>query len=155
MTIEMTPLGHVTCTRREQVDDGWDREEATIHLDPAQLGPEALVGIEDFSHVEVIFHFDRHPVDDIETSARRPRGNPEWPRVGILAQRGRRRPNRIGATIARVVAVDGMSLTVTGLDALDGTPVLDIKPYMQEFGPRGPVRQPQWATELMRSYWEA
>jgi tRNA (Thr-GGU) A37 N-methylase len=73
--------------------------------------------------------------------------------VGIFAQRGKNRPNRLGATIVRVLGVEGLSERVAGLDAIDGTPVLDLKPYMEEFGPRGPVRQPAWASDLMRSYW--
>ncbi|WP_084126459.1 SAM-dependent methyltransferase [Demequina sp. NBRC 110054] len=155
MSIEMVAIGRVTSTRTAPGGDDWDSESSSIALDPQQVGPEALAGLEEFSHVEVLFHLDRVPVERIEREARRPRGNPEWPRVGILAQRGKNRPNRIGATIARVVAVEGLTLTVAGLDAIDGTPVLDVKPYMAEFGPRGEVRQPAWATALMRSYWEA
>jgi tRNA (Thr-GGU) A37 N-methylase len=73
--------------------------------------------------------------------------------VGIFAQRGKGRPNRLGATIVEIVNRAGRVLTVTGLDAIDGTPVLDIKPVMAEFLPRNPVRQPKWSHELMRSYW--
>jgi tRNA-Thr(GGU) m(6)t(6)A37 methyltransferase TsaA len=121
-------------------------------LDP--LKEEALEHIEDFSHVEVIFIFDRVDEQDIETGARHPRNNPRWPRVGILAQRGKNRPNRLGHTIVRVVRRAGRTLEVEGLDAIDGTPVLDIKPVMKEFLPRGEVRQPEWATELMKNYWD-
>jgi tRNA (Thr-GGU) A37 N-methylase len=73
--------------------------------------------------------------------------------VGILAQRAKNRPNRIGVTTCELVSVAARSLRVRGLDALAGTPVLDVKPYFPEFGPRGPVRHPTWAEELMRSYW--
>jgi tRNA (Thr-GGU) A37 N-methylase len=76
-----------------------------------------------------------------------------WPRVGIFAQRGKGRPNRLGATIVEVVSREGRVLTVAGLDAIDGTPVLDIKPVLAEFLPRKPVRQPAWSCELMRDYW--
>ncbi len=154
MSIEIVPIGRVTSTRTAPGDDDWDRESSTIHFDSQQVGKEALAGLEEFSHVEVIFHLDRVPVDKVEREARRPRSNPAWPRVGILAQRGKNRPNRIGATIVRVVAVKGLVLTVAGLDAIDGTPVLDVKPYMTEFGPRGEVVQPAWATELMSRYWK-
>lgn len=155
VSITFVPIGRVACTRTAPGDDGWDAESSTIAMDPAQVGPEALLGLEEFSHVEVIFHLDRVAPERIEREARRPRSNPDWPRVGILAQRGKNRPNRIGATIARVVSVEGLTLTVAGLDAIDGTPVLDVKPYMREFGPRGDVRQPVWSTELMRGYWDA
>jgi len=87
------------------------------------------------------------------TGARHPRGRHEWPAVGIFAQRAKARPNRIGCTICQVVRVEGTSLYVAELDAIDGTPVLDIKPILAEFLPRGEVRQPAWSHELMRDYW--
>ena len=55
--------------------------------------------------------------------------------------------------MCRLVSVEGLTITVEDLDAIDGTPVLDIKPYMLIFGPRGPVREPAWARELMTTYW--
>jgi tRNA (adenine37-N6)-methyltransferase len=70
-----------------------------------------------------------------------------------LAQRGKDRPNRLGVSRCQLYGVEGRVLRVRGLDAVDGTPVLDIKPWMAEFGPRGETRQPAWASELMRSYW--
>jgi tRNA (Thr-GGU) A37 N-methylase len=90
----------------------------------------------------------------VERGARHPRGNTAWSKVGIFAQRGKGRPNRLGVTIVEIVGREGRVLTVTGLDAIDGTPVLDIKPVMTEFLPRTPVRQPGWSHELMRNYWE-
>ena len=72
---------------------------------------------------------------------------------GIFAQRAKGRPNRIGVTTCEIVSVDQRVVTVRGLDAIDGTPVLDLKPYMVEFAPRTPVRQPAWSHELMRDYW--
>ena len=155
MTIDLTPIGFVVSSRHEVRDDDWDAETATIELDEHAFTADALAGLDTFSHVEVLYHFDRVPLEKIETGARHPRGNPDLPLVGIFAQRGKNRPNRLGLTVARVLGVDGFTLRVAGLDAVDGTPVLDLKPYMVEFGPRGPVRQPGWATDLMRDYWEA
>jgi tRNA-Thr(GGU) m(6)t(6)A37 methyltransferase TsaA len=148
----LTPIGYVRNDRGEIEDDDWGSVESVIELTDA-LGAEALAGIEDFSHVDVVFYFDRVPEKKIETGARRPRNNPDWPLVGILAQRGKNRPNRIGLTTCEIVGRNEASLRVRGLDAIDGTPVLDIKPVMREFLPRGEVRQPEWATELMRGYW--
>jgi tRNA (adenine37-N6)-methyltransferase len=119
-----------------------------------EFDESALWGLDTFSHIEIVYVFDRVAVDKIEVGARRPRGNPEWPQVGIFAQRGKNRPNRIGVTTCSLLSVDGRDIAVRGLDAIDGTPVIDIKPYMNEFGPRGQVRQPEWATELMRRYWD-
>ncbi|MGN9847528.1 TrmO family methyltransferase domain-containing protein [Nonomuraea sp. H19] len=86
-------------------------------------------------------------------SSRRPRGNLEWPEAGIIALRGRNRPNLLGISCCRLLAVEGLGVRVRGLDANDGSPVLDIKPYMAEFGPQGETVQPAWATELMRNYY--
>jgi len=112
-----------------------------------------LRGLDEFSHAEIVFHFHQLDASTIVTGSRRPRNNPAWPVVGIFAQRGKARPNRIGCTICRVVRVDGRNLYVTELDALDGTPVLDIKPVLAEFLPREQVRQPAWSHELMCEYW--
>jgi tRNA (Thr-GGU) A37 N-methylase len=106
-----------------------------------------------FSHLEVIYLFDRVPESKIETGARHPRERTDWPLIGIFAQRGKARPNRLGVSRCRLLSVEGTRLHVEGLDAIHGTPVLDIKPYMQEFGPLGQVTQPAWATELMRQYY--
>lgn len=153
MTFQVEAIGKVLSSRSEVRDDDWDSEVSIIELDSGGFTEEALWGLAEFSHAEVIFLFDRVAETRIERGARRPRGNPDWPLVGIFGQRGKNRPNRIGTTIVRIDSVDGLSLKVSGLDAVDGTPVLDIKPFMAEFGPRGPLVQPQWATELMRGYW--
>jgi tRNA (Thr-GGU) A37 N-methylase len=147
------PVAHVLGGRDEVFDDAWDGVDAVIRLDATQFGEDALYGLGDFSHLEVVFHFHQVPPAKVETGARHPRGNTEWPLVGIFAQRGKNRPNRIGVSRCRLHSVDGLDLYVSGLDAVAGTPVLDIKPYMAEFGPRGEIRQPGWSTEIMRSYY--
>ncbi|GLP65728.1 hypothetical protein TUSST3_23480 [Streptomyces sp. TUS-ST3] len=102
----------------------------------------AVGGLDGFSHLEVVYHFDRVPVERIETSARHPRGNTDWPLVGIFAQRGKNRPNRIGVLRCRLLRTDGLDIHVEGLDVVDGTPVLDTKPYLAEFGPQAPRTSP-------------
>ncbi len=150
--ILIKPVGYVRAGRTEPQDDAWDAVPSRIELDAARFGPEALAGLAGFSHVEVLFHF-HGASEPVETGARHPRGNTAWPKVGIFAQRGKDRPNRVGATICRVLSVHGTTLEVAGLDAIDGTPVIDIKPVMRGFLPRGEVREPDWAGELMRQYW--
>jgi tRNA-Thr(GGU) m(6)t(6)A37 methyltransferase TsaA len=145
-------IGRVTSSRTEAIDDDWGGVIATITLGPP-LDERSVAGLEEFSHVEVVFLFDRVDPDGVCLHARHPRGNPAWPEVGILAQRAKDRPNRIGLCTCELVAVDGASIIVRGLDAIDGTPVLDVKPYLAEFAPRGEVRQPPWSRELMRGYW--
>jgi len=152
MRIELTPIGYVRSTRTELADDYWGEVTATIELDDT-FDVTSLAGITEFSHAEVIFYFDRVAPEKIVTGARHPRGNPSWPRVGIFAQRGKNRPNRLGATIVRILASRDRTLTVAGLDAIDGTPVLDIKPVLREFLPDSDVAQPAWASELMADYW--
>ena len=71
----------------------------------------------------------------------------------MFAQRNKARPNRIGVTTCQLLGVDGRTLHVRGLDAIDGSPVLDIKPHVTGFGPRGNVREPAWIKELMQDYW--
>jgi tRNA-Thr(GGU) m(6)t(6)A37 methyltransferase TsaA len=150
--VEVEAIGFVESPRAELRDDDWGGVESRIVLD-ARFEADALEGIEAFSHVEVLFHFHRVDPAKIVSGARHPRNREDWPAVGIFAQRGKNRPNRIGSTIARVLGRDGRALRVAELDAVDGTPVLDLKPVMREFLPREAVRQPGWSTELMRRYW--
>lgn len=152
--ITLIPIGTVRSTRLRAEDDHWDSETASVELDASRFSADALAGLSDFSHVEVLFHMDQVDPAKIENSARHPRNNTAWPRVGIFAQRGKNRPNQIGTTICRILKVDGTSLQLEGLDAIDGTPVLDIKPWVAEFAPRGRTFQPTWISELMARYWD-
>lgn len=152
--ISMSPIGVVKNIRKEVEDDNWGDIVSVIELD-ATFGEEALLEIENFSHAEIYFYFHLVEETKIETGARHPRNNKEWPKVGIFAQRGKNRPNRLGATTVQILKREGRQLFVQGLDAVDGTPILDIKPVMKEFLPLEDVKQPAWATELMRNYWKA
>ena len=151
--ITLRAIGRVVGGRSEPIDDDWDAVESDIALDPAQFAADATASLGDFSHIEVVFHFNQVPDAEINRGARHPRGRKDWPLVGIFAQRGKGRPNRIGVTVCRLLTVDGLTLHVKGLDAIDGTPVIDIKPVMKGFLPRGEVREPVWAKELMEGYW--
>ena len=153
MDYAIRAIGHVQGGRADPIDDDWGASRSAIALDPEQFGPEALAGLDGFSHAEIIFVFDKVAPDTIETGARHPRGRMDWPLTGIFAQRGKNRPNRLGVTVCKVVAVEGIMLHVEGLDAISGTPVVDIKPVMREFLPRGEVQQPAWVGELMARYW--
>lgn len=152
MQTTVNAIGFVSAARTAPEDDNWGGARSTITL-VETMDETALDGIETFSHVEVIFVFHGVLPGGAVTGARHPRNNPAWPKVGIFAQRGKNRPNRIGCTICRVEGRSGRSLVVSELDAIDGTPVLDVKPVMTEFLPRGATRQPAWATELMAAYW--
>ena len=150
---EVRAIGHVSSPRVGRQDDEWGEVESTIRLDPDRFGADALAGLDAFSHVEVIFVFDQFDEANVTVGSRHPRGNEAWPKVGIFAQRASSRPNRLGLTTCEVIEVTGLELVVRGLDAIDGSPVLDIKPHIREFRPRAPVVQPEWISELMSGYW--
>ena len=153
MDIILQPIGHVRGGRADPIDDDWGTSRARLELDAARFEADALAGLDGFSHVEVVYLFDKVADDKIVAGARHPRGRKDWPLVGIFAQRGKARPNRLGVTVCRIIAVEGRGVEVEGLDAIDGTPILDIKPVLKGFLPRGEVVEPAWATELMKDYW--
>jgi tRNA-Thr(GGU) m(6)t(6)A37 methyltransferase TsaA len=147
----MTPIGTVHNGRSDPQDsDHWGDVESSILLDP-RFGDRCLTGLADFSHVEVVFSFDRLPEREDYRQPLRPRGRADLPEVGVFTDRGPRRPNRIGCTICEIVSARGRELRLRGLDAVDGTPVLDIKPVMRQLLP-GHVRQPEWVNSLMAEY---
>lgn len=152
--MDIKPIAFVEASRAQAEDDFWGGETACISL-VEPFTAEALQGLAAFSHVEVLFLFHQVPACKIVHGARHPRNNLAWPAVGIFAQRGKTRPNRIGSTMCRIVRIEGTKLFVSELDAIDGTPVLDIKPVLAEFLPREEVRQPDWSRELMLEYWHS
>jgi tRNA (Thr-GGU) A37 N-methylase len=146
--ISLDPIGVVVGGRSEPIDDNWSSVEAIIRLDAGRFGPEAVAGLD----LCVVFQFHLVDEGDVVTGARHPRGNPAWPQVGMFAQRAKMRPNRLGVSACALVVVHGLDLYVRGLDAIAGTPVLDVKPFMREFEPTD-THQPPWATELMQGYY--
>ena len=150
--IVLKPIGNVRSPIKEVADDCWGGVLATIELDPRLFGRECTLGLDQYSHVEVVFVLDKISQDEIEIGARHPRGRTDWPKMGIFAQRSKGRPNRIGITVCKLESVDGLHIRVRELDAVDGTPVLDVKPYLKGFAPRGEVLEPAWAAELMAGY---
>ncbi len=153
MEISCAPVGRVIGGRTDLKDDDWGLVTAVIRLDAARFETAAVAGLDAFSHIEVVFVFDQVAEADVQVGSRHPRERQDWPEVGIFAQRAKMRPNRLGVSSCELLGVDGLDLQVRGLDAMDGSPVLDVKPYMREFAPRGQTRQPPWASELMAGYW--
>lgn len=152
--IQMLSIGYVEGGRRDATKkDGWGSNRCKLVLDPTRFGPEALSGMTAHSHLQVLFYFHVDAEEPEELGARHPRGRTDWPRVGIFAQRGRMRPNRIGTSYCRILAVSGTDIDVVGLDAIDGSPLLDLKPVWEEYLPSGALRQPDWSRELMALYW--
>ncbi|HEY1831438.1 MAG TPA: SAM-dependent methyltransferase [Acidimicrobiales bacterium] len=152
--ISLEPIGTVVGGRTEATDDDWGEVEAVIRLDGRRFEVDAVAGLSEFSHLVVVFQFHLVSEADVVMGARHPRGNTAWSKVGMFAQRAKMRPNRLGVSNCALLRVDGSDLLVRGLDAVDGTPVLDVKPFMSEFE-RAPesVHQPVWATDLMQGYY--
>jgi tRNA (adenine37-N6)-methyltransferase len=151
MSISLNPVAIVKNSRKDLSDDFWGTVISEIELLPGTPA-EAFNGIDAFSHLEIIFHFDKSDKSKIVFNGH-PRGNTNWPDVGIFAQRKKDRPNAIGLTIVELIKREGNTIWVKYLDAIDGTPILDIKPVMKEFLPVAAIKQPPWSTELMKDYW--
>jgi len=143
-------IGYVRAPVREPVDEGWASVESTIEIEPAYR--PGVRGLADFSHVVVVTFLDRASFDPAKHLVRRPRGLATMPELGIFAQRAKDRPNPLGVTVVPLVRVELDGLLVRGLDAIDGTPVLDIKPYFPEFDAAPGAHVPAWVAALMKGY---
>jgi len=153
MDIILHPVGWVHSSEHASRENYWGGIVSEIRLDETRFAPDAMEGLREFSHVEVLFHLHGVSEDSVVSGRRHPRNNPKWHQVGIFAQRGKARPNRIAATVCQLLSVEGLTVKVQGLDAFDGSPVLDIKPVFAEFTPdRAAIRQPKWSHELMADY---
>ncbi|TGM60984.1 SAM-dependent methyltransferase [Leptospira adleri] len=152
MDIQIKPIGFTKNSRKTPIDDQWNEIESEITL-VDDIPESALDGIESFSHLELIYLFHLQDEAKIVLGAEHPRENPLWPKVGIFSQRKKARPNRLGATIVKLVRKEGKTLFIHGFDGIDGTPILDIKPVFQEFLPKEKIVQPPWVGNLMKDYW--
>lgn len=153
MQYSIKPIAFVNNTRKDILDDNWGSVISTIELEE-NINEASLKGINEFSHLEIVFLFNKVSDDKIQYEARHPRNNKDYPEVGIFAQRGKNRPNKLGVTIVELIEQKLRILIVKGLDALDGTPIIDIKPVMKEFLPKDEVSQPEWSISLMKNYWK-
>ena len=143
--IALIPIGRVACDERDPARVDWSRVRSEIRLE-AGLG-EALLGLEGYSHVIVIGWLDRIPAALRERRRAHPGGDERLPLQGALALRGGARPNPISVTVCRLRGVEGDVLSVEGLDLVDGTPVLDVKPYIAHYDAEPQATLPRWARE--------
>jgi tRNA-Thr(GGU) m(6)t(6)A37 methyltransferase TsaA len=121
----LSPIGHVKTTAvGDQVKD--KKTISQIIIDKSLQ--EGLEGIEEFSNLFVIFYFNQLAPKP-QTLKIHPRGRIDLPLRGVFATRTMLRPNAVGLTVVELLGVEDNVLTVRGLDAYDGTPVLDVKPY--------------------------
>ena len=147
--IVMQPIGYVNNYVKSKKDVSWGEDVSTIVLEEEYY--TGLKGLEDFSHVIIIYYLDKAEYEKEKHLQRRPQNREDMPLVGIFSQRGKDRPNTIGMTSVQIVSVDEKSITVRGLDAIDGTPVLDIKPYYPVYDKKE-ASVPEWVTRLMEHY---
>ena len=145
----MRPVGHVRNAVREKKDTSWGTDVSVIELEEAYAA--GLKGLADFSHAIILFYLDQAKFDPEKHLLRRPQNRDDMPEVGIFSQRCKDRPNQIGMTAVEIVSVSEHVLTVKGLDAIDGTPVLDIKPYYPAYDKRD-AAVPEWTERLMTHY---
>lgn len=150
MKIEFNSIGIVHNVVEIQKDTNWGKDISRIVVE--ETYEKGLTGLSDFSHILVVYYLDKANFDMEKHLIRRPQNREDMPMVGILSQRAKDRPNPIGITSVELVSVDKNIVSVKGLDAIDGTPVLDIKPYYPKYDCKGNATVPEWVTRLMENY---
>jgi len=148
--ISLQPIGVVRNDVKEPKDEDWGSVVSQIRLDPALA--DGLLELQHFSHAVVVFLMHEARFEPAAHLTRHPRDREDLPLVGIFAQRARHRPNPIGITTVRIERVERGTLVVRGLDAIDGTPVLDVKPHVPAFDAPAHPRVPEWMERLMTGY---
>ncbi len=151
-TFQLKSIATVIDGHRDVADDYQGEVESIIRFHD-EYPVETLQGLEEFSHVQVVWKMHKAKPEDVELHARSPRGNPRWPATGTFVHRNHRRPNQVGISHPQLVRVEGLDVVVTGLDAVHGTPVLDLSPWFPQMGPQGDVRAPAWVDEMLTTYW--
>lgn len=147
--ITLSPIGYVSNDIPEKKDDFWGNSISTITLKEEYRG--GLTGLEEFSHAIILCYLDKARYIPEKHLIRRPRNRQDMPLLGIFSQRTKDHPNPIGLTTVEILSVSDTAITVKGLDAINGTPVLDIKPYFPAFDRRD-SRTPEWVGILMKNY---
>ena len=150
MTMQLEPIGVVRNGVVGTRDEEWGRVVSEIQLEPDLA--DGLRGLEQFSHVVVVYLLHEARFDPVTHLNRRPRDRSDMPVMGIFAQRARHRPNPIGITTVELKRLEGASVFVRGLDAIEGTPVLDLKPHVPQFDAPPHPRVPEWMSRLMEEY---
>lgn len=145
MEIVLQPIGTVDNQFVEKIPEGWESTLTRLLIDQRWLA--ALDGIEEFSHLIVLFWLDRIPQQGIELQIH-PENRQDAPLIGLFATRTPYRPNRLGLQVVELVSRQENILTVRGLDALHGSPVVDIKPYLPRGDSVPAARIPAWLSKL-------
>ncbi|RPI51287.1 MAG: tRNA (N6-threonylcarbamoyladenosine(37)-N6)-methyltransferase TrmO [Chloroflexi bacterium] len=145
----LRPIGRVVEGPSCPPEEGWEGREALVEIDAAWAG--ALEGIEGFSHVWIVWWLDRSGSlpEDLRVH---PDRREDLPRVGILATRSPVRPNPLAMTAVALLGREGRCLRVRGLDACQGTPVLDVKPYLRRGDLVPEATVPAWLEQLWAAH---
>lgn len=149
MAINLKTIGVVRNEMKEPPGPGypWEKIVSDVVVDSSLS--EALDGLEGFSHLIVLYWMHRKVLPDQLSMKIHPRHREELPLVGFFATRTAERPNLVGQTTVELIQRRGNILKVRRLDAIDGTPVIDIKPYIpRDDMPTTEVKVPQWVTKL-------
>jgi tRNA-Thr(GGU) m(6)t(6)A37 methyltransferase TsaA len=147
--MEFTIIGCVKSPVTEPVDMNWGEVVSEIVFKP-EYAP-GLLGLEGFSHLMVLTFLHEAEYISEKHLRRHPQERQDMPLLGIFAQRARHRPNRIGVSTVEIVGVTDNCVRVRALDAIDGTPVIDIKPYVPVYD-RKDATVPEWMDEMMKDY---
>ncbi len=148
--MQLEPIAIVHCPVTEGVDEDWGSVISELQVKAEYA--DGLRGLDGFSHALIVFYMHQSTFNAETDLLRHPRGRDDMPLAGIFAQRAKHRPNPIGVTAVEIVGIEGDVLRVRGLDAIDGTPVLDIKPYVPAFDRRDDAAIPEWMDRLMQGY---
>lgn len=141
--ITLKPIGFVKNNVKEPRFGNFANEISNVIVD--EKFTEALDGIDDYSHVIIVYWMDKAKDYVVK---HQPQGNPNAPIVGIFACRCPRRPNPIAITTVKLLGHNKNKITVKGLDVLDGTPVIDIKPYWPQYDKVENEKVPSWVNKL-------
>jgi tRNA-Thr(GGU) m(6)t(6)A37 methyltransferase TsaA len=150
MNIKFNSIGIVSNSVENKKDTKWGNDISKIVIDEQYTN--GLMGLSEFSHLIVVYYLDKANFNIEQHLVRRPQNREDIPMVGILSQRAKDRPNPIGITAVEIVDINKNIITVKGLDAIDNTPVLDIKPYYPVYDCKEDAVVPEWVERLMEHY---
>jgi tRNA-Thr(GGU) m(6)t(6)A37 methyltransferase TsaA len=142
-SISVQPIGEVRNAVKELRKHDWEGVVSELAIRPEL--EEALSDVEEFSHIIVVFWMHKAASLSSIPAKVHPRGRRDCPLVGLFATRAPYRPNAVGVSVAKVLGRRGSVITVEGLDAIDGTPIIDIKPYLPRHDSPHDIELPEWA----------
>ena len=148
--MNFTYIGYVKTDIEEKMVTNWGNIYSQLEI--TKELEKGLIGLKDFSHLTILYHLDKAEFSMDKHLCRKPQNREELPSVGIFAQRAKNRPNPIGITTVEFIDVKDNIIFVKGLDAINGTPILDIKPYYPQYDKVENAKIPDWVNVIMKKY---